>query len=77
MGTSNFLLLDIYSLDVTVSNGYMDIWVLEDRGIEYVSYDSPYSVEDFLTATEEDTDQIYPPDMKILFSSWWSDVSSF
>ena len=62
-----FFYLDIYTLDVTISNGYMDIWVLEDRGIEYVSYDSPYSVEEFLTATEEEQDQIYPPDMKILF----------
>lgn len=62
-----FFYLDIYSLDVTISNGYMDIWVLEDRGIEYVAYESPYSVEEFLVATEEDIDQIYPPDMKILF----------
>ena len=38
-----FFYLDIYNLDVTISNGYMDIWVLEDRGIEYVAYDSPYS----------------------------------
>ena len=62
-----FFYIDIYNVDVTVSNGYMDIWVLEDRGLERVEYDSPYSMEEFLYSTEDDIDQTYPPDIKLQF----------
>ena len=59
--------MDIYHLDVTASDGYLDIWVREDRGIEPLEYESPYSIEEFLYADEEDKDQLYPPDINILF----------
>jgi len=62
-----FFTVDAYHLDVTASDGYLDIWVQEDTAIERLDYESPYSIKEFLVATEDEKDQLYPPDINILF----------